>query len=220
VMLDWGPPLSAQIVGIVGDVHDRGLAADAPPMIYWSYRQFPSSFNTVVVKTSGDPVHQASAIKAAIWAVDPRQPVSSVKRLDDLLAASLERRRLSLWLVALFAALAMTLSAIGVYGVLSYAVERRAPELAVRLALGAQPRGIFRLVMVEGLRLTAWGIAAGLVGAIAAAQLVRSLLYGTSATDPLALGGATLVALSAAALACAIPAGRAMRIDLVESIRD
>src|SRR5262249_6979045 len=176
------------VVGIVGDIREMGLTAPVKAEMYLPYRQTvdPIYFtpNDLVVRTAGDPMNSAAAIKKEIHAVDPNQPVSNIRTLDEILDEEVTQRRLGMALLAAFAASATLLAALGIYGVLSYFVARHTPEIGVRLALGAQPRDIMGMVLKKGMGLVLIGGVVGLSASYALTRLMESLLYGVSATDP------------------------------------
>ena len=187
--------------------------------MYFSVQQVAQSIMGIVVKTSVEPASLAAPLRAAVQAVDPEQAISDVRSLDDWRARSLQPRRTPAALLALFGTVALVLSAIGIYGVLSFAVAERVREFAIRQALGADRGSILALVMSQGLRTTVAGIALGLGGAVVLTQYLQSLLFGVSATDATVFGAATLVLAAVALLACYIPARRATRVDPMAALR-
>ncbi len=208
------------IVGIVGDVHGFGLDKPARAEMYFPYdqlRRLPSG--AMVVRVDGDPAALAPSVRAALAELDPGQPIYDVKPLSTLVAASLAQRRFSLALMLVFGALALLLAAVGIYGVMSYTVAQRTQELGIRVALGASPASVLSMVVADGMRLTALGLALGLAGALALTHLVSSLLYGVSATDAptFAVIAAALAAVAFAATV--IPARRATRVDPMLALR-
>lgn len=218
-MKDWGPPLTGEIVGVVGDVRANGVDTAVMPMIYWSYFQFPQLFNSIVVRTAGDPQQLIPAVKTAIWSVNKNQPISRMESLADVLSESMARRRLYMILFGVFAAAALLLAAVGVYGMVSYSVSQRIREMGIRIAMGAAKRDVLRMVLGHGARVASFGIAIGILAALALTRLMASLLYGVSATDPLTFIAVvallTLVALGASYL----PARRATRVDPIVALR-
>ncbi|HVH71800.1 MAG TPA: FtsX-like permease family protein, partial [Candidatus Dormibacteraeota bacterium] len=206
-----------EIIGVVGDVKGDGLNATAKPEMYTTLRGFWYAF--LVLRTNLDPSALASAVSKEITALDRGVPVYQVATMDQLLSSSLATERFNLFLLALFAALALGLAAIGIYGVLAFSVTSRTHEIGIRLALGARPGDVLRLIMRQGMRLVLAGIGLGVAGALALTRLMASLLYGVSATDPATfILGSVLLAI-VALIACCVPARRAMRVDPIAALR-
>jgi putative ABC transport system permease protein len=218
-MKDWGPPLTGEIVGVVGDVKADGLDSSTRPMIYWPYPQFPGIFNALVIRAEGDPMNIVAAVKSQVWSVDREQPLSRIQQMEEVISASVAPRRFNMLLLGIFATLALLLAAFGIYGVISYTVAQRTREIGVRLALGAQRRDVVSLVVIQGLKLILLGLALGLMAAFAVTRVVASLLYGVTATDPLAFIGVSLSLLLIGALASWLPARRAAQIDPMTALR-
>ncbi len=218
-MKDWGPPISAEIVGIVGDIRSHGLDAAAPPIVYWSYQQFPSSFNAMVVKVRGEAAAFAPAVKAAVWSVDPNQAVARAATLDSIMANALAPRRFTMLLLTAFAGVALLLSSIGIYGVLAYTVARRRAELGVRLALGASPVNLFSLTLWNACKVAGGGLFAGLVFTAALTRALGSLLFEVSPTDPAVLATAVVVCCAVCLAASIVPAWKAATTDPLETMR-
>jgi putative ABC transport system permease protein len=187
--------------------------------VYVHQDQDPSQQMFVVMRTSGAPLSLASAARQAVFDLDPNQPVARMRTMTDVVAASVSDRRFNMFLLGLFAALALTLSLIGLYAVVSYSVAERIREMGVRLALGAKPSNLVALVLGEGLRLAAAGIALGLVAALIVTRFLEALLFGVNARDPYTFIGVPLLLLAAALLGCLIPARRAMRVDPMIALR-
>ena len=209
----------ATIVGIVGDVRHRGLTERPRPELYVPSAQYPHGGMTVVVRTAADPLALAGALTAEVYALDSDQPITDLVTLPQLLSRSVAPRRLHALLVGGFAVLALLLAAVGVYGVIAYAVGRRTREIGIRVALGAGPLQIRRAVLAPTLVLAAAGVALGALVARAAAALLRSELYEVSPLDPAAYGAAALALLLAAAVAGELPARRAVHTDPVIALR-
>lgn len=218
-MKDWGPPLTGEIVGVVGNVKTNGLDVAVGPMIYWPYFQFPQLFNTIVVRSEGDSLHLVPALKGAIWAVDKNQPISKTETLDQILAESLARRRLYMVLLGVFSCAALLLAAVGIYGMVSYSVSQRTHEMGIRLAIGAEPRDVLLLVLGQGARVALQGIAVGIAAALVLTRLMSNLLFGVSATDPLTFAGVALLLTLTTLVTSYIPARRAMRVDPMVALR-
>jgi predicted permease len=208
------------VVGIVGDVRERGLDKAARPTIYASLAQRPLRTGlAVVVRSAGDLGAQGDAERAEVRRLDPELPVE-MRTLEQIFTDSLAGRRLGLVLLAAFAAAALLLAVTGVYGVIATSVAQRRHEIGIRVALGARPATVVRMVLGQGAVLAGLGVALGAAAALALTRLIASLLYGIDATDPttFAVVGPTLVAL--ALLACLVPAWRALRVDPMVALRD
>ena len=214
------------IVGIVGDVHARGFQEDAPPTMYFPYSQAATSAYyqpgsmTLVIRTVGDPAAMAPAVRGIVRALDAQVPISRVATMEEVVARSIASRRFTTLLLGGFAVLALALAGIGIYGVIAYGVSQRTYEIGVRLALGASTASVIRLVMEEGVGMTAAGLALGLAGAFVIDRLLRSLLVGVTTTDPTTLVAVVGVLAAVAACACALPARRATAVSPTEALRN
>ena len=218
-MKDWGPPLTGEIVGVVGDVKTNGLDEQVGPMIYWSYYQFGLVFNSIVVRTESEPLLVVSAVKNRIWSVDKNQPVSQIQTMEQVLSQSLARRRLYVVLLGVFATVALLLASTGIYGVVSYTVTQRTREMGIRVALGAERGDILRIILLQAAKLAFAGELAGVLVALALTRLMTSMLFGINAVDPFTFAGVVLLLSAVAFLACYIPARRAMRVDPMIALR-
>jgi len=208
-------PCWFNIVGVVGNVHQYGLDA-APTLDVYYTGGWPQY---TVIRTASDPAQLAQAAASEIHKFDPNLPVTRVMTLDNLLADSVSPRRFSTFLLGIFAGLALVLAAMGIYGVMSYVVSLRTNEIGIRMALGAQPRDILRLIVGRGAQLAFAGVLLGLAGAFALTKLISSLLYGVKPTDPFTFGAVAILLVSVALLACYVPARRAMRVDPMVALR-
>jgi putative ABC transport system permease protein len=218
-MKDWGPPLTGEIVGVVGDVKADGLDSSTRPMIYWPYPQFPGVFNALVIRAEGDPMNIVAAVKSRVWSVDREQPLSRIQPMEEVIAGSIAPRRFNMLLLGIFAALALMLAAVGIYGVISYTVAQRTREIGVRMALGARRADVIKLVVRQGMSLALAGIGAGLAASFALTRLMANLLFGVSPSDPLTFGVIASLLGSVALLACYLPARRATKVDPLVALR-
>jgi len=207
------PIVPTEIVGVVGDVRYADLTEAVRPMTYWPHPQLPYNAMTLTVRAAGNPLALSPAIARVIQALDKDQPVSDVRTMEQWMARAVTRERFSSMLLAAFGALALTLASIGIYGVMSYAVSQRQPEIGVRLALGADPRSVMRMVVLSGLKLVAVGLAIGLASGLALSRLLIGLLYQTTATDSLTLTSVVALLGAVATLAIYVPARRASRLS-------
>jgi putative ABC transport system permease protein len=207
------------VVGVVADTPWAGLSTPPRPEMYVPQLQSPFATMSLVVRGGGDPMALAAAVRAAVTAIDPDQPVHDVRPLERLVADGVEAPRLSALLTALFAALAVLLTAVGVYGVASYSAGRRTREMGIRAALGATPRDLVLLSLSEGTRAAATGLAAGLVAALVLARGLSGLLYGISPWDPAAFAIAAAGLAGVCLLAAYLPARRAATNDPMTALR-
>ncbi len=208
-----------EIAGVVGDVRTSALDVAPGPIIYVPASQYVSDEMTFMVRTDADPEHALPLVKAQLTALDPEVALSRVRTLDDVVAASTSQPKFRTTILQIFAAVALVLAAIGLYGVVAFSVNQRRAELGLRLALGAHRGDLLRLVVRQGLTPVVAGICLGLAGAAALTSVMRSLLFEVSAQDPLTFAGVALTLLLVAALACYIPARRAMSVDPVGALR-
>ncbi|HEX8722314.1 MAG TPA: ABC transporter permease [Pyrinomonadaceae bacterium] len=209
----------ATVVGVVGDAKQYDISEQQRPQVYTPYAQNPHIFATLVVRSRVEPLSLAEQVKRAVWSVDPEQPVWRVRTLERVLSQNVADRRFVLWLMACFAGLALGLTALGIYGVVSYAVAQRTHEIGVRMALGAQGRDVLRLVLRQGMAPALAGVALGLAGAFAATRLMAGLLYGVSPTDPATYAAVAVLLAAVALLACYLPARRATKVDPLIALR-
>jgi putative ABC transport system permease protein len=211
-----------EIVGVVGDERVNGLDTRISPVAYTSSRQDASRMTSLVVRTSADPRTLAPTLRREAMAVEPRLSVFNMISMEDMMAAAPETfaRRYPALLIGIFAALAVILAAIGIYGVISYAVSQQTREFGIRLALGAERKEILRLIMGRGLALAGGGIGVGLVVALIVTRWLGSLLFGVSPTDPATYGALAVVLAAVALLSCYLPARRATRVDPIIALRE
>jgi putative ABC transport system permease protein len=210
----------ATIVGTVGDVRNFTLDEPPEPAMYWPVAQIRSTPSlAIVVRTQSDPDALAPAVRDAIAKIDQAQPIYDMQSLDQLVAKSLDQRRFTLTLMLLFGVIALVLSAIGIYGVMAFAVTQRTQEIGIRMALGASALDVLKMVVGSGMFLAVIGVAVGLIGAFAVTRLMASLLFGVSPTDLVTFGLVTAGLLMVALLACYIPARRATKVDPLVALR-
>lgn len=210
-----------EIVGVAGNVKHFGLDLPEQPALYSPYTQIDpwKRWMSFAVRTQADPVALTQAVKEQIWKVDSQLPITKVQTMNEVAAASFEARRFNMFLLTLFASLALVLAAVGVYGVMSYAVTQRTHEIGIRMALGAQVGNVIRLVMKSGLIIAIVGVVLGLAGAFALTRLMSSLLFAVEPTDKATFAGVSLCLLLIALAACYIPARRATRVDPLQALR-
>jgi predicted permease len=208
-----------EIVGVVGSVLHSGLDSEARPEMYVPHQQSPSAQMTFLVKTAPDGASLMPAIKSAIREVNRNQTFAKTATMDELVADSLKQRRFHLFLLGLFAALALTLAAVGIYGSISYSAKQRTNEIGVRLALGAQSKDVIKLIVGQGLMLALVGVGVGLVMSFALTRIIKGLLFGVSATDPLTFAAIAALLTLTALVASWIPAWRATKVDPLVALR-
>src|SRR5262249_3437711 len=218
-----------EVVGVVSDVKDDSLNQTRPSeALYWPYSQLEMAGSEVqhsfgmslAVRTTADPTTVITAITSAVHQVDSQVAVVDVKTMEGLVSESLSPQRFNVLLLGAFAALALVLAAVGIYSVLSYTVRRRVREIGIRMALGADPYAILRMVLSDGMKPILLGVAIGLAAALALGRVVASLIYGVKATDPLTFAGVALLLVAVGVLATALPAFRATRIEPVRTLRE
>jgi len=211
------------IVGVVGDVRQWGLAQEAPLAIYMPYSQSPAPFflsaATLVVRTPSDAHGMANAVRQEVQAVDPEMPVFDVASMEQLVNRSVAEPRFNTLLLASFAALALILACVGIYGLVSYSVTQRTHEIGIRMALGAERLEVLKQVVMQGLGLALAGVAIGLIGALVLTRFLANLLYGVRPTDPATFVAVSVVLTGVAALASYVPARRATGIDPMAALR-
>jgi len=209
----------SEIIGVVGDHKHMGLDSEIEPMSYWPHAEQAFPFMTFVIRAEGDPASIAPAVRNIIQTLDGEQPLADVRTMESLLADSVARARFNTLLLTVFAVVALILAAVGIYGVMSYAVTQRTHEIGIRMALGAPASTVLGLVVKQGMTLALTGVGVGLAASFALTRIVASLLYNVSATDTLTFSLIPFVLTSVALLACYIPARRAMKVDPMVALR-
>jgi predicted permease len=210
---------SIQIVGVVGDFRQKSLTEPPEPTVYMHYLQNMRAGLSIAVRTAGDPLRYANAVREAIWSVDRDQTITSVETLSAIVGGNVARPRLLASLLVLFGVMGLSLGALGIYGVLAYAVSQRRQEIGVRVALGATPRSVLGLVVGQGMTLAVIGVVVGIAGALVLTRVMTTVLYEVRATDPMTFTGVVVVLLGTALVASWLPARRALRIDPVQALR-
>jgi predicted permease len=208
-----------EIVGVVQDGKYASFGDDGAPAIYRPLRQAYSGTTSIVARTDGDVGTAVAAVRGAVRSIDPNMPLASARSLDERLSIPLLPARVAAMALASFGALALVLAAVGLYGIMSYSVSSRTHEIGIRVALGAKPRDVMRLILGEGGRLIAVGIVAGVVLALIGTRLLKALLFGVSAADPATYLAVVVVLAAVALVACWIPARRALKADPLEALR-
>ena len=209
-----------EIVGVVKDVKQRDWTAEPQPEMYLPHFQAAAPrYLTLVVRADSNPLNLAAAVEGEVWAIDKNLPVSEVRSMEEVIAASIAQQRFNVLLLGIFASVALILAAVGIYGVMSYSVTQRTQEIGIRMALGAQTSDVLKMVVGQVMKLVAIGIGAGLIGAFLLTRLLSSLLYQVSATDPVTFAVIALVLTSVALLACYLPARRAAKVDPMTALR-
>jgi putative ABC transport system permease protein len=201
------------------DFRHFGLDSDPERMFMRPFPQAGWPFVSIVAKTAADPAAFAAPVKKALAVIEPAQPVIGIRTMDDVKSESLASRRNPTLLLTAFAVLALTLAAVGIAGVVGYTVVQRSPEIGVRMALGAQPTDVLRLIVLQSLTWVGVGLAVGVAAALAASRLVASLLYEVQPTDPIVLALSTAALATVALIASLVPARRAVRIDPLQALR-
>jgi predicted permease len=209
-----------EIVGVVGDVRQDGLDTPALPEVFIPWTQNPMSSMTLLVRVSGSPRSVEKAAMAAVRSIDPDQSVSNVTPLTGYLSDSVADRRFTTLLLGFFAALALLLASVGIYGVVAYGVAERRREIGIRTALGARPADVLALVVKGALRLAAVGMLVGGVAALGLSRFLSSLLFGVAPSDPATFGGVAVLLSAVVLAACVIPARSALRVDPNTALRD
>jgi putative ABC transport system permease protein len=208
-----------EIVGVVGDVHYEGLEANPEPTMYVPFKQDVFSSMWVVARTTIDPAALSGTVRQTVREIDAALPAFSLMPLGEVVTESVAQQRFSMLLLGLFAAIALFLAAVGLYGVVAYTVSQRTQEIGVRMAIGAQRGDVLGMIVGGGMKLALVGVAIGLAGALALSRLLATMLYEVTPLDPPSYAITAAVLLAVAALACYVPARRAMRVDPIVALR-
>jgi putative ABC transport system permease protein len=219
IMVGQGANALASVVGVVGDVRNRGLDAQPQAAFFVPFSQSPDSTMEVALLTAVEPTSMTAAVRNAVAATDPEQPVFDISTMDERLAVSVAPQRFNVLLLASFALLAMLLAGVGIYGVVSYTAVQRTHEVGVRMALGAQPRDVLKLILAQGIALLLIGVGVGLIGAFLLTRFLAALLYAVRPTDSATYAAVSLLLAMVAIVACYIPARRATRVDPMVALR-
>jgi putative ABC transport system permease protein len=220
VSMPWGDTLVAEVIGVVGDVRHNGPATETRPKFYWEHRQF-NVFNqmTIFARSQGDPAELTTSLRRAASELDPNLPVYNVRTVESNRAEILAQDRFTMFALGIFAAVALLLASVGIYGVMSYTVNEQSREIGIKMALGAAGSAVTRQVLSRGVLLVGVAVTLGLGGALTLSRLMRGMVYGVSTTDPITMVGVTALLVSVALAACYLPARRASRVDPIEALR-
>jgi putative ABC transport system permease protein len=212
-------PVPSEIVGMVADARYAGLDRETRPMAYWPHPELARSSMTLIVRADSDPLALSSALRREVQAMDKDQPIADVRTMEQLVNDSIARTRFSAFLLAVFAGVALALSAVGIYGVMAYSVEQRTHEIGIRMALGADRGDVVAMIVRQGMTLAAVGVAIGLGSAFALTRFLSTLLYQVSATDAGSFASVSIVLAAVALVASLIPAYRATKVDPMTALR-
>src|SRR6185503_18614628 len=208
-----------EIIGIVRDVKHASLDAPSRPMTYWPTPELVYSAMSLSVRTEGEPLVLTEAVRREVLAMDKDQPIADVRTMEQVVSDSVSRSRFSTLLLSIFAGVALLLAAVGIFGVMSYAVSERTHEIGLRMALGARAADVLTLVVGKGMTLALVGVVVGLGAAYALTRVLAGLLYGVSATDPITFVSIAVLLATVALVACFIPARRATKVDPMVALR-
>jgi putative ABC transport system permease protein len=222
--ITFGDPTSPEppwltIVGVVGDTRRGGRDRAARPEVYYSHAQATDRRMYALIRTSGDPLALVRPAQAQVWAIDPNQPIHSLRTVEGILAESQADRRFTMLLLGLFSIVALALATVGIYGVMAYSTAQRVQEFGIRLALGARRADVLTMVLKEGVRIGATGLMVGIGAALALTRFLSGLLFGVGVHDPITFVALPLGLLLVTVLATLIPAARAVRVDPVLALR-
>ncbi len=219
IAIDQNAGKVSEIVGVVGDVKPDRVEGEDWPTIYNPYPQAPVGSMTLAVRTAGPPMALAPALLREVHQLDPDQPVADVRTMEDVVDQSVANARFNTQLLGVFAGVALILASVGIYGVISYDVTERTNEIGIRMALGAQPRDVFKLILGQGGRLAVYGIVAGLMGASILTRWMGTMLFGVDPTDTGTFAAISISLAAVALAACYLPSRRAMALEPVAALR-
>jgi len=219
LIVTWEPQVADEIIGIVGDIKETALEQEPNPAVYWPHPREPYPFMNFVIRAAIDPTTLSAGAAREIHALDPDQPVADVRTLDQVVAKSIARPRFNALLLAIFAGVALVLASVGIYGVMNYSATQRTQEIGIRMALGAKPGDILRLVVGHGMKLSAAGIVIGVVASLALTRVMSNLLFGVTATDLPTFIAVSAILAAVAFVANYIPARKATRVNPVIALR-
>jgi len=219
IVIDWNDSNPDEIVGVVGDVHQTTLDDEIRATTYWPPSRFAYPWNSVVIRTSGDPERIVPEVGALVRQFDPTIALADVRTMDDVMSISAAERRVTMLLLSAFAGLALLLAAVGIYGVISYSVSQRTHEIGIRMALGAARGAVMQMVLRQALALAAIGVATGTAGAYLLTRLMKTLLFGVVPSDPVTFIAVSALLTIVAAIAAWVPGVRATRVDPVVALR-
>jgi putative ABC transport system permease protein len=214
-----GPDTWREIVGIVGDIKQYGVDKATSAQSYEPFAQVPFTSVNLVVRTNGSPAALLGALRPTVYGIDKDQPIGIIRPLEEIMAENIARQRFAMTLLSVFSAVALVIAAVGIYGVMAYNVVQRTGEFGIRMALGAQQSDVMRLVLTQGGKLIGLGLLIGLAATLAASRAMGSMLFNTSAYDPLTLGTITILLAAVALIACFFPANRATKVNPIEALR-
>jgi putative ABC transport system permease protein len=209
----------AEVVGVAGNIKHSRLVNDAQPEFYFPYTQTPEASIAIVVRSTVEPTSLAPSVRNAIFSVDSNQPVADIQTMEQRIENSIADSRLLTTLLSCLSAIALILSIIGIYGVITYYTAQRTREIGIRMALGAKPGDVLRLILKQGMFMALIGVGIGILAAIAVTRVLSSMIYGVSATDPLIYGAIAALFVTTMLLGCYIPSRRAMRVDPMDVLR-
>ena len=219
VSISWTDNAYQEVIGVAGDIRHADLGTPTRPMIYWPHVKNAYTTMYPVVRTTGDPATVVAAARAEVQRLDPAQPIANVRTIEEIVSTTVAQPRLIMRLLAVFAAVALVLAAVGIYGVVAYGVSQRTREIGIRMALGARASSVVRLIVMHGAVLAGAGLAAGIPAALLLARAMDSMLFETEPGDPATIAGVAVVLTAVAMAACVIPLRKALRVDPSEALR-